>query len=311
MTERRKTRKGAWLALAIVAIVAAAGCGEKKPARDALAQSAEAWCPEGFEVGPEDTCFALPEAHGKDTPVLVYLHGMYEGHGSAEEWSLVRSATQRGFAVVVPRGHRGLCAWKAELANHFCWPQEAEDPQAFKNVVREWDRVLWQVDALMEGGPHKRYVLGFSNGGYFASYLATQGLFPAQAFAVVNGGRLATAPTARAVPMVLLSAQGDAQQGPRMKELHDMLAKAAWPHAYCGRGGGHALSSTDLDAALRFFKREAEGSLRTQAGVYPCDPPSVPLVAPPVAAPAPGQATQPGAAPAPAAGLPPGGPKPK
>ena len=156
----------------------------------ATLSASESWCPDGFEVGPQDTCFAVPETTTKDTPVLVYLHGMYAGHGSPEEWRLVRSAVSKGFAVVVPRGKRGLCAWKADLADNFCWPQEVEDPQAFKNVVAEWDRVLWQVDAILEGGSHKRYVLGFSNGANFAAYLAEHGLFPAQAYAIVGGGAL-------------------------------------------------------------------------------------------------------------------------
>jgi poly(3-hydroxybutyrate) depolymerase len=256
-------------ALCLLAL-AAASCSPSKPV--ATLSASDSWCPDGFEVGPQDTCFAVPETTTKDTPVLVYLHGMYAGHGSPEEWRLVRSAVSKGFAVVVPRGKRGLCAWKADLADNFCWPQEVEDPQAFKNVVAEWDRVLWQVDAILEGGSHKRYVLGFSNGANFAAYLAEHGLFPAQAYAIVGGGALEPARKAtKTVPMMLISAQGDPDQAPKTKELHEGLAKVGWTHAYCTRPGPHPLAAEDMEAALRFFKREQDGSLKPTPEGYACE----------------------------------------
>ncbi len=259
------------IGLACGAIAVAAACTPSKPV--ATLSAPDSWCPDGFEVGPQDTCFAVPETTTKDTPIIVYLHGMYSGHGSAEEWNLVRSVVARGFAVVVPRGKRGLCAWKEELKDHFCWPQETEDPAAFKHVVADWDRVLWQVDAIMEGGTHKRYVLGYSNGGFFAAYLASHGFFPAHAYAIVNGGPLgpATKP-AKAVPMLLVSADGDPEQAPKMKELHGGLAKVGWPHAFCTRPGQHSLANQDVEASVRFFKRDAEGSLKPNAaGYYACE----------------------------------------
>lgn len=276
--------------LALVPPLVLVACSPSKPA--ATLSASESWCPDGFEVGPQDTCFAVPETTTKDTPILVYLHGMYEGHGSPEEWRLVRSAVGKGFAVVVPRGKRGLCAWKAELKDHFCWPQEVDDPQAFTNVVAEWDRVLWQVDAILEGGSHKRYVLGFSNGGFFATYLAEHGLFPAQAYAIVGGGPLGpTQKPAKAVPVMLVAAQQDADQGPKLKELHDGLAKIGWTHAYCTRPGRHPLAGEDIEASLRFFKREHEGNLKPSAEGYPCEGGATSLGGGGGAAPAPGGPT--------------------
>lgn len=266
-----KHRTGLACFIGVACCVGAACTPASKPAPTLSAL--DSWCPDGFEVGPQDTCFAVPDKATKDTPIIVYLHGMYAGHGSAEEWSLVHSVVAKGFAVVVPRGKRGLCAWKAELADHFCWPQETEDPQAYKNVVTEWDRVLWQVDAIMEGGSHKRYVLGFSNGGFFAEYLAAHGMFPAQAYAIVNGGSVGPpAKPAKAVPMLLVSGDGDPEQAPKMKELHEGLAKVGWLHAFCTRPGQHPLAAQDVDTAVRFFKRDSEGTLKPNAaGYYACE----------------------------------------
>lgn len=238
------------------------------PAKNVLANAGEAWCPDGFEAGPADTCFAIPDAPPKNAPILIYLHGMFEGHGSPEEWARVREVTRRGFAVVMPRGKRGLCAFSAELQNHFCWPQETEDPASFKHVVAEWERVLWQVEALLEAGTHKRYVLGYSNGGAFASHLAANGFFDGSAFAIVHAAALPPhVKTPKAPPMILVATQDD----PKMKELHEGLTKAGWPHAYCPRAGAAALASEDIDAALRFFKRDADGTLKTQKPEISCE----------------------------------------
>ncbi len=238
-----------------------------------LESANESWCPDGFEQGPSDTCFAIPEHPAADAPVLVYLHGMYVGHGSKDEWDAVRVATQRGFAVVVPRGKRGLCAWRAELKDHFCWPQDPEDTEAMKGVIAEWGRVLWQVDALLEGATHKRYVLGAANGALFAAIVATHGLFPSQGYAVVNGGDAAAIQGGKGkpVPVLLVSAADDADQAPRTKELHEGLAKVGWAHAFCPRNGSKTMTVEDVEAALRFFRHEADGSLKAQGGLYPCD----------------------------------------
>ncbi|MBX3204030.1 MAG: hypothetical protein KF764_03120 [Labilithrix sp.] len=273
-------RRGPYAAVVAVAgaaalTVAVGGC-KGSASNDAkaptLSHAGETWCPDRFESGPSDTCFAIPEHAGKETPILVYLHGMYEGHGSPDEWAAVSVALDRGFAVVIPRGKRGLCAWRAELKDHYCWPQDAEDTHTMKSVVAEWERVLWQVDALLEGGTHKRYVLGSSNGGFFAAFLATHPLFPGQAYAVVNGGSLgAPSPKARPLPVLLVAGQDAAEPAAKTKELHDALTRASWAHAYCPRGGGSALATGDVDAAVRFFRQEASGTLKAQSGTYPCD----------------------------------------
>lgn len=259
-----------------LSVVALGGSACKKETtgtdtHNALSNATETWCPDGFESGPSDTCFAVPEHGAKDTPVLVYLHGPYEGHGTPAEWEAVRVAKDRGFAVIIPRGKRGLCAWRTELKNHYCWPQDPEDTDAMKGVIAEWDKVLWQVDALLEPGTHKRYVLGFSNGGSFASFLATHTLFQGQAYAVVNGGPLGAPGKAKPVPMLLITAQDAAETAPKMTELHDTLAKATLPHAFCPRTGGAALTTDDVESAIRFFKRDMDGSLKAQANAYPCD----------------------------------------
>lgn len=261
------------IAMALL-LLPAVGCKPVTPKGDehqTLSTAGETWCPEGFESGPNDTCFALPDKGDKDTPVVVYLHGMYSGHGLPSEWRAVRGAVDHGFAVVVPRGKRGLCAWRSELKDYYCWPQDPEDTSSMKSVVAEWSRVLWQVDALLEGGVHKRYVLGSSNGGFFAEYLATHGVFPGRAYAVVNGGALGHPEKRSPLPMLLIRADDAKEAANPMTELHDVLSKSGWPHAFCRRSGGPELTTEDVDSALRFFRQDAAGLLKVRAGAYACD----------------------------------------
>ena len=214
----------------------------------------ESWCPEGFETGPSDTCFTIPASPPKDAPVLIYLHGIYKGRGAPPEAALVKTATQRGFAVVLPRGKRGHCPLKAETQNSFCWPEEPDDPVGMKGVVAEWDRVLWQVDALLEGGTHRRFVIGHGNGATFAAHLATRGFFAGEAFAVVEGVALAPVLPPRGKTAILVLG-GD----PKAKELSDGLAKSGWKESFCARTGTD-LRAEDVDVALRFFEQEMKGA---------------------------------------------------
>jgi poly(3-hydroxybutyrate) depolymerase len=256
-----------FLALSAVACTPGTGTeGGKAP----IAATNESWCPEGFEIGPAETCFSIPEHPTKDTAVVVYLHGLFEKKGSPAEWAAAKTAVARGFALVLPRGKRALCPWRSDAKDQYCWPQDPEDTPTIKQLIAEWDRVLWQVDALLEGGTHKRYVLGNGDGGAFAAFIATHGLFPAQAYAVVGSGGLGAPGKARAVPMLLLGSQDDPEHGPKTKELHDALSRASWPHAFCPRSGPPGIGAEDVDAALRFFKRDAEGTLKPQAGSFPC-----------------------------------------
>jgi predicted esterase len=242
----------------------AAGC--PKPPVEAVP---EHWCPEGFEPGQGDVCFAMPMERGPGTAIVVYLHGELEGHGRPEEWAAARSATVHGFAVVLPRGRRGLCDWKPELKNHFCWPQDAADTTEMHNVTAEWDHTLWQVNELLEAGPHPRFVLGYSNGAAFAHHLARTGAFKADGYALISGGAPITeASSAEAhPPILLLGHENDAGQVSKSKELHESLNREKWPNQSCTRPGEHGLAGDDVDAALRFFRHEP---VATKGG-FVCD----------------------------------------
>lgn len=265
---------GRGLVTIATALAALSACkvGASKDPTHALPY-AESWCPEGFEAGPNDTCFAIPERPAKDAPVLVFLHGTYAGAQQPAEWGALRVALDRGFAVVLPRGKRGMCAFRAELSDHFCWPEDPDDVETTRGLVHEWERVLWQVEALLEDGTKRRYVLGSAEGGAFASYLATRGLFQGHGYAIVHGGAMAPPDPSHAVPLLLVASEQAPESSAKARELHQQLTAARWPHAYCPRPGEAVLTERDVEAALRFFERDLNGTLAAHGASYPCEAP--------------------------------------
>jgi predicted esterase len=101
----------------------------------------------------------------------------------------------------------------------------------------------------------RRFILGYSNGGFFAALLAARGDLLVDAYAIVHAGPVEPSwfDPEHPVPMLLLSAEGDIWQAPLMEELHHLLFEAGWPHEYRIRRGGHALTAGDIEDALGFF----------------------------------------------------------
>jgi predicted esterase len=130
-------------------------------------------------------------------------------------------------------------------------------------VVRTWSRTL--EEAQERSGSKTRFLLGFSNGAYFAGLLATRGLFDADAVAIAHGGPVdPLGAPGRAVPLLLLSADDDFAQDD-MIHFDAELTREHWPHDSYARSGVHGLTDEDIDVALAFFARSHEP--------LPLDPP--------------------------------------
>ena len=118
-------------------------------------------------------------------------------------------------------------------------------------------------DALAVGrervGPARRFLLGFSNGGYFAGL--DRVARPARSS--TRWSWPTAAPSNRCIrfgaapPLLLLSADDDVAQD-EMIRLDEELAREHWAHDSYARAGGHALTDQDIDAALTFFARSGE-----------------------------------------------------
>ena len=223
------------------------------------------WCAPGYEpIG--GGCLALSVSAQTPQPLIVYLHGRYARDASAEEVDRQRRlgtlATAHGFAVLALRGRLGECT-SAELARWFCWPSNEHNEDGAAAVVASWAGALGE--AHRRGRSKTRFVLGFSNGAYFAGLLATQALFDAEAFVIAHGGPVGSVHALpKMPPLVLLSADDDIAQDDMIR-LDGELTRERWPHDSYARAGAHGLTDGDIDAALTFFRRSREP--------LPLDPP--------------------------------------
>ncbi len=72
-----------------------AGCGPKQDAKATTLATADTSCPDGFEVGPSDSCFAIPAKTDATTPVVIFLHDAHDAKGVTSEWSMARAGVER------------------------------------------------------------------------------------------------------------------------------------------------------------------------------------------------------------------------
>jgi predicted esterase len=215
------------------------------------------WCAPGFEPIEGGACFA--NAATSPAPLLIYLHGRYARTAAADEVDRQRRlgarARARGFAVVAFRGRLGTCS-SPELASWYCWPSNGSNAGAGPEFVDQWTTAL--AAAQERAGARQRFLLGFSNGGYFAGLIASRGWLDVDAFVVAHGGPVEPVQALHGTPpLLLLSADDDVAQD-EMIRFDEELGRARWAHDSYARTGTHGLTDGDIDAALTFFARARE-----------------------------------------------------
>ncbi len=234
----------------VAAVPIATEAGSEEPAAD--------WCAPGFEPIRGNACLA--SVSGKPSvPLIVYLHGRYARDAAGEEVDrqrrLAARAIARGFAVIALRGRLGTCT-APELAQWYCWPSNETNADAGPEFVDAWTPAL--AAAQERTGARRRFLLGFSNGGYFAGLVASRGLLAFDALVVAHGGPVEPVHAVRGTPpLLLLSADDDVAQD-EMIRFDEDLTREHWAHDSYARAAGHGLTDEDIDAALTFFSRAHE-----------------------------------------------------
>jgi len=214
------------------------------------------WCASGLEPIAGGGCFALGREANKPRALLVYLHGRYSPEMVGEEQErqarVARLATARGYSVLALRGTQGECS-DAQLATWWCWPSNERNATDGAAFVARWATALGEAERRAR--PTRRVLLGFSNGGYFASLIASRALLPFDAVTVAHGGPVSPMTPVGARPPVLLIDADDDPSSPELLHLDSDLTREAWPHAMIVREGGHALPEWDVEMSLTFFDR--------------------------------------------------------
>ena len=222
-----------------------------------------AWCGEGWRAIDDVTCVGLPDHFATPASLVIHLHGMMapDALPTAEQAMLLAAARAHGFAVLFPRGKAGLCRWEQKVESSLCWPtkQQAVD-DGDPEILAGWAEGLARAEQIAGVHFERRYLFGFSNGGYFVAFLSVEGRYPIDGAGVVGAGRTVIDETLSGPehpPFYL--AVGD-QEAASTRQDADNLARVltlrGWPLTYViHQGTGHELHESDLSAAWTAWGR--------------------------------------------------------
>jgi predicted esterase len=221
-------------------------------------------CGDGLQPIADDACFVAPNAT-RSAPLIVYLHGLFQPEAPRDELDrqarVAKHATARGYAVLALRGRLGICDTRGDHVGWVCWPSNEQVASHAAEVVASWKVPLTRARERIGGG--HTFVLGFSNGAYFAGLLAVRDLFPADAYVIAQGGPVEPVHAlGKRAPILLLSTDEEAPQvHAEMDRFASELAADGWSFVQEERPGGHELSDQDVDAALDFFDVPSHNAL--------------------------------------------------
>ncbi len=194
---------------------------------------------------------------------MIFAHGMLPPRAlpTEEQATLLAAARAKGFAVLFGRGREGLCNWQADLAEHRCWPTKQSDvDREAPEIVAGWLRAQRRAEELAGVRFSHRYLVGFSNGGYFTAFITVEGLMPIDGAAVVGAGRSGVdeALIGASRPPLYLAVGAEEAEGTQRDAatLAHALMERAWPVAYVVHPNrGHAIKGDDLALAWAAWGR--------------------------------------------------------
>jgi predicted esterase len=224
------------------------------------------WCAPELEALSETVCYYAPP--GETTPtaktLVIFLHSLI-GASDRAAWPLqLRMATHArhyGFTMLVPRGRPGLGPGRDPSV--LAWPTAQKLQEQFEpELLAEWEKA--QKLAEKKAGPFDHvFVLGFSNGAYYATSLAVRGKLDVDGYGVFAGGsgkeyvRQQAKHSKRRKPIFV----GYGTQDPdhdNQQHLVRMLADLRWPHRSLAARVGHTVSDRQIEQALAFLQADPD-----------------------------------------------------
>lgn len=238
----------------------AASAALASPATEALA-AAEAPpvadappCPAPFETLASGSCFFAPKGNLPGLPVAIYLHGMTTNAPWAlSEGQRLAEASGGAFAVLAPLGRQGDCDWSEEVVGHHCWPSYPKQEAKLAVLVQRLRVDLAEVRGRLPDHPPP-VLVGFSNGGYAATLLASRtDLFAVGGLVVLNAGTSSPLEETATLRTLLRAARDDPWHHTTMVTLRERLERFGWSPMWEERDGPHALDASDFASVARFM----------------------------------------------------------
>ncbi|WP_438021171.1 hypothetical protein WMF18_19785 [Sorangium sp. So ce315] len=220
------------------------------------------WCSAGWTGLDEHTCFHVPETAARGAPILHVLHGVMAPDALPVRLQAIaaEAAAALGVVAVFPRGSPGLCTWDPSVETSFCWPTRRETVDAAAPaLIAAWmsaEALLGRILGQTFGG---RHVMGFSNGGYFASYVALEGLVEVDGAGLVGAGRMVIEEHlfSQERPPIYIAVGDDelASTIASAENLADLLTQHGWEHELVVHPGrGHEIRVDDFTRAWETWR---------------------------------------------------------
>lgn len=208
-------------------------------------------------------CSYVPEDPRASDTLVIFLHGVIKPDTDwqwAQQRAAMRGARRSGYSVLAPRGRRGI--GPAQMKDWWTWPTSVRSENAIGDELRaEWTAARSALETAQGKAFRQVFVVGFSNGAYYATSLALLGKLKVNGYAVFAGGagaKYLVGPargTTRRPPIYVGYGLKDrahkdpASLASALKDLH-------WPHKVNVRPrGGHSIGDAQLDEALAFLRK--------------------------------------------------------
>ena len=154
-------------------------------------QAAQPWCAPELQTLPGDVCYAPhPPEPGAQRSLVIFLHGLVK-QGAGWQHNQMRGMARAGkrlrFSVLAPRGQPG--GSQRHGAEMVAWPTGRAAQLAQESaLLGHWNKAR-QLIEKRQGAPFDEvFIVGFSNGAYYASSLALRGRLEVDGYALFAGG---------------------------------------------------------------------------------------------------------------------------
>jgi len=230
------------------------------------------WCAPELEALAKDVCFADgPAAKSGKRTLVIFLHGLVEegaGWQHTLQRGMVLAGKRLGFSVLTPRGRSGI--GPGRKATTIAWPTGEGGRKLEDELLAEWMDAKSFIEQREGFTFDEVFVMGFSNGAYYASSLALRGRLDVDGYGVFAGGSApkGTVNAARKIknrrPVFLAIASKDTTTAKKARELGDALKDLSWPHQVASRRVGHVIADAHLERGLEFLRTPTrKASLKT------------------------------------------------
>jgi len=214
------------------------------------------WCAPELSTLAGDVCYHRGPPKKDDEPrvLVVFLHGLVQVGADwqhNQQRAIVRGAKRNGFGVIAPKG---IDDGSAKYPGMVAWPTGTKARQQHEAEVLDQWRQARDTLADADDRYDRVFVVGFSNGAYYATSIATRGAFEADGYAVFAGGSFWGSATKRRAPIFVGVCSRDKTTVDRARELVRALKRAKWPHQAETRKVGHTMADAHLDHAMAYLR---------------------------------------------------------